>query len=191
LDDGVRLFTVDDVLREAMKYAERRIIPESFINWRGARAERKGVTPASDLILVVGSVDPDQITHDMLLSLSWRQFKEMIADLWSRFGYRVELTPRTRHGGPDIVALRDVEGVGQVTSYIECKRYPPDRKVGVDILRQLYFITEHYRVNKGILVTTSTLTPDAQSFLEQFNAKLEVCDSRRLIDLMRKTHDSR
>ena len=44
-----------------------------------------------------------------LFSLSPRQFEELVAEIWQRFGYLVELTCRTRDGGRDVVAVKQSE----------------------------------------------------------------------------------
>ena len=43
---------------------------------------------------------------DALHTLDPRKFEEIVADLWHQFGYKVQLTPRTRDGGKDTTQLR-------------------------------------------------------------------------------------
>ncbi len=54
-------------------------------------------------------IDEARIEPATLLGLSSRQFEELIAEIWSRFGYTVELTARTRDGGRDVIAVRNAE----------------------------------------------------------------------------------
>lgn len=75
LSEGVRLSTVDDVLRAAINYADRRIIMESFIDHRWIHTDGEA---SASLTIIVGSVDPVQITPETLLSLSSRQFNELL-----------------------------------------------------------------------------------------------------------------
>jgi len=71
-----------------------------------------------------------------LLRLNSRQFEEMVAEIWQRFGYLVERTSQTRDGGRDIIAIKQTEA--NLRFLIECKRYERRHKVGVGIVRELY-----------------------------------------------------
>jgi hypothetical protein len=99
------------------------------------------------------------VHHEDLLMLSARQFEELVAELWSRLGYEVELTPPTRDGGRDLIAVRRSEA--NLRFLIECKRYSPPRKVGVAPVRSLYGVKTHENATKGILATTSSFTAEA------------------------------
>ena len=46
---------------------------------------------------------------DELRLFDRRIFEELIAEIWSGFGYTVELTQQTRDGGKDIVAIKRCE----------------------------------------------------------------------------------
>jgi hypothetical protein len=99
------------------------------------------------------------VRHEDLLMLSARQFEELVAELWSRLGYEVELTLPTRDGGRDVIAVRRSEA--NLRFLIECKRYSPPRKVGVAPVRSLYGVKTHENATKGILATTSSFTSEA------------------------------
>lgn len=104
-----------------------------------------------------------------LFSLTSRQFEELIAELFSGFGYDVELTKRTRDGGCDIVAISNLPVNTKLL--IECKRYEKDRTVGVDVVRSLHGVTIADGANKGILVTTGRISKDARRFMTLPNTK--------------------
>jgi HJR/Mrr/RecB family endonuclease len=100
------------------------------------------------------------------LLLDPRQFEELIAEIWSRFGYTVELTSQTRDGGYDVVAVkRSIET--NTRHLIECKRYRTDRKVDVSVVRKLYGVKQLESATKAILATTSTFTEPAKRLLEE------------------------
>lgn len=92
--------------------------------------------------------------------LDSRRFEELIAHILSSFGCEVNLTKRTRDGGYDIFG-RYERGPIPITFLTECKRYSPSNKVGVEVVRSLYGLTEINRVNVGMIVTTSSFTKDA------------------------------
>jgi hypothetical protein len=115
-----------------------------------------------------------------LLQLSPRQFEELIADIWKRFGYDVELTAQTRDGGRDIVAIKQAEANLRVL--IECKRYDRRRKVGVGIVRELYGVKVDEGASKAILATTSTFSLDAKDFFAKHLWELEPRDYDGIVD---------
>jgi HJR/Mrr/RecB family endonuclease len=111
----------------------------------------------------------------MLRHMSPREFEEFIAEIFSGFGYMVELTARTRDGGRDIIAIKQEHDV-QLKLLLECKRYSPDRKVGVSHVRELYAVKTIERATKAILATTSTFTADARAIEKQLIYELELKD---------------
>lgn len=133
-------------------------------------------------------IDDARIEPAALLELSARQFEELIAEVWSRFGYVVELTARTKDGGRDVIAVRRAEA--EVRYLIECKRYSPQHKVGVQFVRALYGVRTDERATKAFLATTSTFSRDALIFFERHRWELEARDFegvRRWI-FMARTH---
>lgn len=115
-----------------------------------------------------------------LQSLTARQFEELVAEIWHRFGFEIELTPQTRDGGRDIIAISS--STVRTRYLIECKRFRPDRKVSVEIVRALYGVKVSERATKAILATTSTFTRDASAFFEQHIWELEGRDYDGLLE---------
>jgi hypothetical protein len=68
---------------------------------------------------------------ERMLSLSPRQFGELVAELFSREGFKVELTPARKDGGRDVLAVKHGD-LGAHLYLAECKRYAPTRPVGVE-----------------------------------------------------------
>src|ERR1035437_4317447 len=115
-----------------------------------------------------------------LLTLDSRQFEELVAEIWRSLGYEAELTARTKDGGRDIIAVRRVEA--SVRFLIECKRYSPLNKVGVELVRALYGVRMHEKATKGILATTSTFTRGAKTFFDDHMWELEPRDFDGVVD---------
>ncbi len=90
-------------------------------------------------------------------------FEHFVGKLLSNWGYRYEVTSRTRDGGIDILAYNDEPVVGG-TIFVQCKCYAPGNPVGVSAVRELYAVVQDRRANKGILVTTSDFSADARRF---------------------------
>ena len=125
-------------------------------------------------------LDASTIRPEELLQLTPRQFEELIAELWERFGYQVELTKRTRDGGRDVVAVRRAEA--ELRFLIECKRNHLSHKVGVSLVRALYGVKMHEKATKAILATTSSFTQTAKEFFEQHRWELEPRDYQGVLD---------
>ena len=106
--------------------------------------------------------DPEQM-H----SFNATEFEEFIAQLVDGLGFEdVVVTPRTADGGRDVLATKHVHGLPILFAF-ECKKFAPDRAVGVDVARALLGVISHEgtRANKGVLVTSSRFTKGAKDFL--------------------------
>lgn len=110
-----------------------------------------------------------------MYKLSPRQFEELVAELLLRQGYKVELTPASGDGGVDIYAAKK-DGVGKFMYLVECKRYSPSNKVGVNVVRSLHGVVQHKRANAGLVVTTSTFTKGAKEFQRDIKYQLQLAD---------------
>jgi restriction system protein len=121
-----------------------------------------------------------KIKPQELFALDSRQFEELVAEIWRSLGYETELTARTKDGGRDIVAVRKSEA--SIRFLIECKRYNPSNKVGVELVRALYGVKMHEKATKGILATTSTFTRGAKGFFNDHMWELEPRDFNGVVD---------
>ena len=126
----------------------------------------------------------------LLNQLEPRAFEEVVAELWGRMGYSVTLTPRSRDGGKDIYALHHSE-VGDILYVIECKKYSPDRPVGVEIVRSLYGVAQQERATMGIVATTSTFTKGAKEFQSKVPHQLSLHDYEMLANWLVKASATR
>lgn len=111
------------------------------------------------------------------------EFEEFVADVFRRMGFNADVTQKTHDGGKDIVATFEVGGV-LYTTYFECKRYAPDRPVGVNVVRELYAVMERERVDKGVIVTTSHFTRGAVAEAQMLNGRIRLIDFDELRGLM-------
>ncbi len=105
---------------------------------------------------------------EMLYELDPRAFEKLIAEILSAHGWKVHLTARTNDGGYDLFAIEENGALGLETSWlVECKRYAPDRPVGVDVVRALYGSNIFMGKSAGagaamkLLATTSYFTKGA------------------------------
>ncbi|MDQ7743886.1 restriction endonuclease [Hydrogenophaga pseudoflava] len=97
-----------------------------------------------------------------LYSMAPRKFEELVAAIFRNNGFSVQLTPETRDGGVDLIAVHHSSLTGETVNLVECKRYGPTQKVGIGIVQRLLGCVHEHKASKGILVTTSFFTRDAQ-----------------------------
>ncbi len=108
-----------------------------------------------------------QLLHELakrpqlMYDLESRKFEELVAKLLEDQGCDVTLTKRTRDGGYDLFGSMKA-GPTNLIFLAECKRYAPHNKVGVEVIRGLYGVTEIQKANLGLVITTSSFTKDAQ-----------------------------
>ena len=106
-----------------------------------------------------------------------REFEMQVAQALQARGLSVQVTGGAGDEGVDIIA-RDPAPVTGGTYLVQCKRYAPDRKVGVAEVRELYGALQEKRASKGILATTASFTTPAIRFAE--DKPLELLDGAQL-----------
>lgn len=125
---------------------------------------------------------------DRLYSLTPREFEELIAELLLREGYKVHLTQVTRDGGKDLLVCSNTV-VGEHLYLVECKRYAPHHRVGVSVVRELYGVVNHQGATAGLVVTTSSFTPEALAFREPIKWRLSLKDYGNVCDWIKKVQN--
>ncbi|WP_343591076.1 restriction endonuclease [Flavobacterium sp.] len=116
---------------------------------------------------------------EKLYELSSRKFEELVASILEDMGLNVELTKATRDGGTDIIAVMK-NALTSMLIFVECKKYSPDFKVDVGIIREVTGVHALKQPEKSIIVTTSTFTKDAMKEAELARGKLELNDYENL-----------
>jgi transcriptional regulator with XRE-family HTH domain len=110
-----------------------------------------------------------------IYQLAAREFEELVAETLARQGYDVTLTPIAKDGGKDIFVASH-SALGSALYVVECKRYSPDRPVGVGIVRELYGVIQAERLTGGIVATTSYFTADVRQFTAPLSYQLSLAD---------------
>lgn len=110
-----------------------------------------------------------------MYQLTSRKFEELVARLFSDHGFDVELTRASRDGGYDILAKLNNPATSFI-ALVECKKYSPENRVGVEIVRGLYGVTEMKGANQGLVVTSSFFTRGAVEETARIGSKLGLKD---------------
>jgi HJR/Mrr/RecB family endonuclease len=132
------------------------------------------------LSLIVTNIDEEIKKYfkkhpDKLYDLNPRKFEELIASILKDLGFDVELTKATRDGGRDIIASIRTK-VSTFLTYVECKRYSPDNKIDVGLIREVIGVHSIHKPAKSIIVTTSFFTKDAVKEAKTFENQLDLKD---------------
>lgn len=137
--------------------------------------------PANSKILAYLAENPEKLRE-----LGSREFEKIMAEIYNRLGYDVELTKETRDGGKDII-IRKPDMLGDLVFYVECKQYSPKRKIGVDIVERFSGVIELDKVNGGVIATTSFFSPDAQKLIlnKNLNYKIQMHDFDRVKKMLK------
>lgn len=141
------------------------------------------ILPVNDSVLKFLSENPEE-----LYKLKPREFEEVMAEIYNRLGYDVELTKKTRDGGKDII-LRKSDLVGDFIYYVECKKYSSNRPLGIGLVREVLGTIITDKVNGGIIATTFFFSRDAQQFVreEKLNSQIQLHDFRMVQNLLNKS----
>jgi restriction endonuclease Mrr len=113
------------------------------------------VASVSDALLVALAKTPR-----LLYEVSSRKFEEIVAELFHKEGFEVELTQATRDKGVDIIAVSRRMNIWQKV-IVECKRYAPENRVGIAVVQRLLGVKTELNANKAVVVTTSSFSKDA------------------------------
>jgi restriction system protein len=117
----------------------------------------------------------DRNIQDVLQSMSSRAFEELVAELLSREGLDVKLTPPTKDGGFDVLAFKR-DSLGEQMYLVECKRRASHVKVGVEFVRQLYGVVETRQATAGLLIATSEFTAGARREQQRLSSRITLRD---------------
>lgn len=132
-----------------------------------------------------GIIDVVAKEPEVLFKMTPRQFEELMAELFIKEGFKVELTPSTRDGGKDLYAFR-TDSTGQTLYAVECKQYRPTHKVGRPIVQLLNGVIEQERLTGGVIATTSYFTKDAKESAELLKYRLFLQDCDYILNWIKK-----
>lgn len=117
--------------------------------------------------------------------ISPRKFEEVIAELLDDMGWDVELTPASKDGGKDIIAVMHTD-IGPILSLVEAKHYRPDRPVQVGLVKQLYGTFVDHGATNAMLVTSSRFTKGAKEFQSKHKYQITLKEYADLLDWIQK-----
>lgn len=135
----------------------------------------RGITFVNDSLIQQAKANPR-----IMYEFTPRQFEEMVCELFEKQGFHVSLTKQTHDGGKDLIVLRK-DYLGECCVYMDCKKYRPDRPVGVGLVRELYGAVEADKVTAGRIVTTSYFSKEAIEFTETVRYRMSLMDFHEIV----------
>jgi restriction system protein len=121
---------------------------------------------------------------ESLSTLSWREFELLVAEAFHRQGYTVEQTGLGgADGGVDIILHKDGR-----RELVQCKQWRK-AQVNVAVVREMWGLAAHHRVDAVKVVCAGEFTPDAKAFAQR--KPIELINGSRLADLIREVQGAR
>lgn len=127
--------------------------------------------------------DLGQELLDNLRSNTPAFFEKVVLDLLSAMGYgEGEVLGRTGDGGVDGVISQDKLGLDRIV--FQAKRYNEGNSVGAGMIRDFIGALDTKRVNKGVFITTSRFSSDAEQIIGQSQKSIVLIGGNKLVQLM-------
>ncbi|WP_347368996.1 restriction endonuclease [Vibrio vulnificus] len=124
------------------------LIPAPVAFFKQLSRQRQYSTTTNEIV--------SQGTTAALNNLSWLEFEGYIGEFFKQQGYEVKQAfSQKPDGGVDIWMRKD----GQLT-LVQCKHWKT-RKVGIQILREMYAVMIEHNASKMIIVTSGDFTSEA------------------------------
>jgi len=113
---------------------------------------------------------------EFLHKLNSFRFEILVAELLRDMGYDVHLTPRTRDGGRDILAVFKTPQA-EFLIIVDCKRFALKRKIGPELVHRLLWVSDNYdKASYAIMATTTYFTSGAREIEKAFRWRLGLKD---------------
>jgi len=103
---------------------------------------------------------------DSIRQLPWREFEQMLAEVFQRQGYAVTETGPGADGGIDLILHKD----GQQT-IVQAKQWQA-RQVGVKIVREMLGLRLASQAHEAMIVTSGRFTHEATQFAQANGVRL-------------------
>lgn len=125
---------------------------------------------------------------DLIISASPKFFEQLVVDLMVAMGYggnrkdAGQATQYTQDGGIDGIIKEDKLGLEMI--YLQAKRYQASNTVGRPDIQAFAGALDMHRAKKGVFITTSRFSKEAQDFVSLIEKKIVLIDGKQLTELM-------
>jgi restriction system protein len=135
------------------------------------------------------SIEADMLDRLQAPDYPWEAFERLVVELLGAMGYgsstdetTLRVTKLTGDEGIDGVIDEDKLGLDAV--YLQAKKYQAKTGVGRPALQAFAGSLEGQRASKGVFLTTSFFTSDAEEYVRRISRRIVLIDGRTLTRLM-------
>lgn len=135
------------------------------------------------------SIEADMLDRLQAPAYPWEAFERLVVELLGAMGYgsstdetRLRVTKLTGDEGIDGVIDEDKLGLDAV--YIQAKKYQAKTGVGRPALQAFAGSLEGQRASKGVFLTTSYFTGEAEDYVRRISRRIVLIDGKALTKLM-------
>ena len=121
---------------------------------------------------------------EYLQEMHWRKFEELLAIVFRRKGFDVELGPGRSDGGVDLRLLYK-DPVGPLVTLVQAKRWAQHRKIPIEPVRAFYSVVQDESANRGLFVSTSEFLPECRRFAESKALRLDLAGPEAIMNWIR------
>lgn len=117
---------------------------------------------------------------DLIDKMSGSLFEELLLEHFKKLGYKAKMTPATADYGADLILEKENEKI-----VVQAKRWK--QNVGIAAVQQVVGAINHYQANKGMVISNSFYTQNAEKLAESNN--IELWDRDKLINFLSKARE--
>jgi restriction system protein len=122
---------------------------------------------------------------EKLGSMHWRKFEELTTEFFYREGYQVELGPGSNDDGVDIRLWNPSEKLSNPPlCIVQCKRTKSN--VEKVVVKGLYSDIMYNQAKRGLIVTTSELSPGARTTIKSRGYPIEEVNQKGILEWLTK-----
>jgi HJR/Mrr/RecB family endonuclease len=121
----------------------------------------------------------DQIAADgkELYKLDWKKFEDLIAHILAEHGWEATPMGYTKDNGIDIIAVQKIVPDINIKMMVQCKRLSHHRRVGIEVVREVWSVKWKNAFNLAMIATTSQFTKGAKDEGHNWNFALKDHDN--------------
>jgi restriction system protein len=128
-----------------------------------------------------------EFIKDIIANLIWQDVERLVAGLLKCLGYKTRFTSKGPDLGSDIIASPDELALEEPRIKVEVKKRSKEKVGAPDIRNFIGGLRGHH---KGIFVTTSGFTKEAQYEAERANFAITLIDSDWLVELIISNYET-
>lgn len=112
---------------------------------------------------------------DIIDNMSGKMFEEMLLEHFRKLGFKGTTTATTADYGADLILTKN-----NVKYVVQAKRWK--QNVGIEAVQQIVAAIKHYNADKGIVITNSYFTKNAENLA--LSNQVELWDRDKLINIL-------